>query len=118
MKQKIMIFTLLCAIFLANCATQRIHTTSDQSAKIPSFEGTSHFFLYGIGQTKEYSAKQICHNRVVATVETYYSFVNGLLSGLTSGIYTPMSYTIYCGKKIKKKVKVKSDEDEDDEEED
>jgi hypothetical protein len=97
----LLIFVLL---VVSDCATQRIYTTEDQSARIPTHEGTSHFFLYGIAQTREYSAEQICQDRTVLAVETQYSFVNGLLTVITYGLYYPMSYTVYCGKKPKKEV--------------
>ncbi|MCG6152594.1 Bor family protein [Leptospira bandrabouensis] len=101
-KLQITMFVLI-ASFVLNCATQKIYITEETGdARIATKEGTSHFFVAGLGQTKEYSAAQICDERPVVAIETSYSFLDGLLGVITYGIYSPHSYAIYCGKKPKK----------------
>lgn len=96
---KLILILMLTVGIFANCATQRIHTAENASVRAPSHEGTSHFFLYGIGQTKEINAEFICGDRPVEAVETQISFLNGLLGAITYGIYYPLSYSVYCGAK-------------------
>ena len=53
---------------------------------------THHFFVSGIGQKKTVDAAKICggaENDVVKT-ETQQALINGLLSFITLGIYTPL----------------------------
>jgi hypothetical protein len=102
MKKFIFLFLILLILLVVNCSTQKFYLTEDGERLIPMKEGTSHFFVAGIGQTKEISAVQVCDERPVVAVETSYSFVDGLLGAITYGIYYPRSYTIYCGKKPKK----------------
>ncbi|TGN09752.1 Bor family protein [Leptospira ilyithenensis] len=95
-------FLILVTLFLSACATQKIYISEDTNdGRIATQEGTSHFFIAGIGQTKEYSAAQVCDDRPVVAVETSYSFLNGLLGAITYGIYSPRSYAIYCGRRAK-----------------
>jgi hypothetical protein len=110
--KKTILLILLVSLFVG-CNTQRFYTTSDRGANYGKTEGTSHFFIYGIGQTKEYyPSNDVCRGRQIAMIETHYSFVNGLLAVLTSGIYTPLTYEITCGKKIKKTKAEKTEEEE------
>jgi len=52
-------------------------------------------FVYGLVPPPELSAKPACAQGV-AKVDTERSFLNGLVGGLTWGIYTPMHATITC----------------------
>lgn len=38
-----------------------------------------------------------CGSAGVARVDTQHSFLNGLVGGLTFGIFTPMTITVTCG---------------------
>jgi hypothetical protein len=79
------------------CATQKF-LMEGKDPTIPTYEGTSHFFLYGIGQTNKVNPEEICGSKGINTVETNITFLNGLCQGITYGIYYPMSYKIYCNK--------------------
>jgi len=52
-------------------------------------------WLWGLVPSQEVDVRKQCP-RGVATVETEQSFVNGLVSGLTLGIYTPQHVKITC----------------------
>jgi hypothetical protein len=52
-------------------------------------------WLWGLVQADEISVVAQCPNGV-ATVETQQSFLNGLVAGLTLGIYTPQEVRITC----------------------
>ena len=80
---------------LAACSTQRFDLTDNHST-IPTYEGKSHFVFWGIGQEKTYNPREICGVKGVSAVDSHTTFVDGLLSGLTWGIYSPESYAIYC----------------------
>ena len=51
---------------------------------------THHFFVSGIGQKKTVDAAKIYDAENVVKTETQQTFVNGLLSFITLGIYTPL----------------------------
>ncbi|WP_252837181.1 Bor family protein [Leptospira kirschneri] len=50
---------------------------------VPAYEKRHHFVLFGVGQTKEISASQICDSRPVAKIESSFTFVDILLSMVT-----------------------------------
>ena len=60
---------------------------------------THHFFVSGIGQSKQIDAAKVCGgaDKVVRT-EVQQTFVNGLLGFVTLGIYTPREARVYCAK--------------------
>lgn len=55
----------------------------------------SHSFVYGLVPPPEINVREKCPNGV-AKVETQHSFVNGLVTILTSAIYTPIRVTVTC----------------------
>lgn len=58
MIKKILLLTFLCAI--SACATQQFRTSETQTSRIPKSETAQSFFLYGVGQTKETNAAEVC----------------------------------------------------------
>jgi hypothetical protein len=88
---------LLLAVFASGCSTQRFVVSGENSRPTTNTETTQHFVVYGISQTKEMNAAEICGGAdKVSRVETHTSFLNGLLSGLTFGLYAPRQATVYC----------------------
>lgn len=55
-------------------------------------------FVAGIAPPPELNVKDQCPNGV-ARVETQQSFLNGLVSALSSGIVTPIRATITCAER-------------------
>lgn len=53
------------------------------------------YWLGGLVGHHRYDIEEICPSGN-ATIETYQSFLNGLVSGLTTGIYTPTTLRIRC----------------------
>lgn len=57
----------------------------------------THHFLFGLvpGNNAKMSANEMVAGRENYVVKTNITFVNGLVSGLTMGIYTPTQTTYY-----------------------
>lgn len=83
-------------IFATSCVTQNFRLSEGPAKTVPAYEGTSHFIFWGIGQEKEIDPKEVCGTRKIAQVQSSLSFINGLLSGITYGIYSPRDYAIFC----------------------
>ena len=62
----------------------------------PSYEGRSHFFFWGMWQKKNYNLANACYGRGINAIESYWTFYDSLMGGLSMGIYAPESYAIYC----------------------
>ena len=86
----------LCA-FLAACSTVTIRNSDKMPPVRPSETISNSFFIGGIGQKNIIEPNETCEGRGYS-VETYYSFVDGLLAVITFGIYTPSTTEIYCDK--------------------
>lgn len=53
------------------------------------------FFLWGLAGGATFDLDTLCPSGV-ASVSDEKSFVDGLLAGVTAGLYTPMSVTVEC----------------------
>ena len=86
------------ALALAGCSTQQFTIKGTAVPTVPSYEGTSTFIFWGLGQTKTLDPKEVCGAKGVKAIETRYTFLDGLANTITGGIYAPHGYAIYCNK--------------------
>ena len=95
--KKMLLATAL-ALLITGCAQQTFTVQNKPAAVAPKGKTiTHHFFVSGIGQKKTVDAAKICGGaRNVVKTETQQTFVNGLLSFYTLGIYTPLEARVYC----------------------
>ena len=94
MKRIIFLILLTITIFINGCYHASITTGLESSNEIiekPWALG----FVFGLIPPAEIDARDKCVNGV-AKVETKLSFLNQLVSGLTSGIVTPMTIIVTC----------------------
>lgn len=91
-------FGLLTAITLTGCATQTYHISPvAPKSPEPTQETMQTFFVNGLGQEQSIDASAVCGGAdKVSRIQTTQSFLNGLLSSLSSGIYTPRQINVYC----------------------
>jgi len=54
----------------------------------------NHYVVYGLGPVDVSDSKQMANGSKDYTVHTRQSFINGLVSALTFGIYTPTTTTV------------------------
>jgi len=81
---------------LSGCATQTFNVHGGGPAE-PSQLTTHHFFLSGIGQSKEIDAAGVCGGAErVARVSAKAGVLDLVLANVTLGIYTPRSAIVYC----------------------
>ncbi|MCD9495589.1 Bor family protein [Photobacterium carnosum] len=70
---------------------------SASQTKIAELNKSQPFFVSGIGQHKTVDAAKLCGGADnVAKVEVQQTFVNGLLSVVTFGVYTPRQARVFC----------------------
>lgn len=110
---KSVLSTLAVALFLAGCAKQtfvldgnpkemkRNEVFFSEEPFDPNNDASSkkthHFFVAGLAQGKAINPARVCGSTSrVAKVETQVTFLNGLLSFITFGIYTPHEARVYC----------------------
>lgn len=86
------------ALALAGCQTQQFTIAGTKVPTVPTYEGTSAFVFWGLGQTKTMDPKEICGGKGVRAVETKHTFIDGVANWITFGIYAPRNYAVYCNR--------------------
>ena len=82
------------AVLLSGCFHQIVQTGRTPGTTVVERPWTA-TWLWGLIAADEISVVAQCPNGV-ATVETQQSFLNGLVGGLTLGIYTPQEVKVTC----------------------
>lgn len=85
----------LLAAFAVTACSNQVLELKPQSSTEPSYDRFQHFFVGGLGQTQTEKAS-ICGEGKITKVETETTFLNGLLSSVSYGIYNPRQIRIYC----------------------
>ena len=83
------------SIALAGCYHVTV-TTGSAPATTVIDKPFQHSFVFGLVPPAEMNTKAECPNGV-SKVETESSFINGLVSMITSSLYTPIHVTVTCG---------------------
>lgn len=90
---------ILATLLFTGCATQTYYVNGNGNSS-PDREKSQAFFISGIGQEKEMNASEICGGSdKVHKVQSKLTFLDGLLSSITWGIYTPRTAKVYCTRK-------------------
>jgi hypothetical protein len=82
-------------VVAAGCFTHTVRIGGGASDEPVAYDQWEHFWILGLVGHKEVDVQQICPGGR-ATLVARQSFLNGLVSVLTSGIYTPTQLTIRC----------------------
>ncbi len=86
---------LSCLIVLTACATQTFKMST--GGGVESINQAQTFFIHGLGQEKTLDAAKVCGGQEkVIKVQSEMTFLNGLISTITFGIYTPRQARVYC----------------------
>ena len=96
MHRGLMTATLVALLPLAACYEHTIEVGGGASPRAPLvYDHWQNYWLGGlIGHTKV-DLEKVCPSGR-ATIEVRQTFLNGLVSGLTSGIYTPTTMKVRC----------------------
>ena len=93
-KIKTICILLIGAFILTGCYNAKITTDKNPSNKTIE-KPWAHGFIFGLVPPSTVETAQQCPNGV-SVVETKISFLNGLVSGITFNLYTPMTIEVTC----------------------
>ncbi len=98
MRLKLLVVVLSLVLFVAGCATQQMDLADGVPDRARAeHEEWQHFFIFGLAPgSHRVQAENYCHGGTIGRVETELTFLNGLLHGLTYGIYSPYTMRVYC----------------------
>ncbi len=57
-------------------------------------KGKNNFFIFGLAQGKQSDSKAMAGGSANYKIETVHTFVDGLLNGITFGIYNPVTVIV------------------------
>ncbi len=83
------------SVIFSGCYHATINTGVEPAT--PPQTQWKHSFIYGLVPMSPTDAAAICGERAIARIETKQPFIQGLVSGLTGGIYTPWEVSVTCG---------------------
>ena len=89
-------YSLLHGPACTGCAQQTFTVQNKPAAVAPKETITHHFLLRFWNWAENCRCSQNLWRRNVVKTETQQTFVNGLLSFITLGIYTPLEARVYC----------------------
>jgi hypothetical protein len=86
---------LLCAFALGGCY-RATFISNPQVVKGVEHDKWNHFFIFGLVGEENLDVRQFCADGRVAEVNTQETFLNGLVTLLTIGIYAPRTVYVTC----------------------
>ena len=90
----------LSLIFATSCQRQVFTLSPNGSNEVPAnpdYKDWDHMFLFGMFPTGKHDAAKMCENKGgVELVSTKLQFWQGVLAGITYGIYTPRIFIVQC----------------------
>lgn len=95
--------TLFVLVSVTACFRHTIHvgTGAPQGTNgVAKYDRMQNFFLLGLVGDPETDVQNICKSNN-ASIDIRQTFADGLLRGLTFGIYTPDNVAVYCGEPSK-----------------
>lgn len=93
---KKIILIVLVSIALSSCATQTFQI-KNRAPENPASTDMNFFWLGGIIQSREFNASAICNGeKNVSKIVAKQTAIDGLLSVITAGIFTPRHVYVYC----------------------
>ena len=92
---KTVLVTIVTAIALSGCATHKINYTNPQTTPGAVSKHKQSFYLWGLVGGKEVDLAKACPAGVHA-INSQSTPVDGILTGLTGGLYSPLTVQVTC----------------------
>jgi len=94
LKNTLILLSILTLISCSKITIQPEQTFKATSS--PNYERSMPFFLWGLVGEERIDVNKICRNKDILQMQTKQTFVDGLIGGITFGIYSPHSVKIWC----------------------
>lgn len=87
----------LVVLLMSSCSTVTISNRENyKTSTEPNFERSYPFFMWGLAGEKEVNVADICQGKSPKQMQTQMTFIDGLLTGITLGIYAPRTVKVWC----------------------
>ena len=94
------LFVGILLMLIGACST--ITITAKDTPKIrtrATYQKGLNFFLGGLVGTAEIDAQSVCKDKKIVQIQTFDSFMNRFLTGISFFIYSPRTLRIWCEEK-------------------
>jgi hypothetical protein len=100
MKKTFFVFSLVLGAMLSHgCSTVTIRDKgSAEISRDANYDSSQAFFFWGLAGEKHIDVREICDKRQVEQLQTQRSFVDGVLTVITLGIYSPRTARVWCAR--------------------
>jgi len=88
-----LIFVFSIPILMTSCYTYT-YTVGKGAQTGATVKEKNHYFIYGLAQGKQSNPQQMVGDLANYTVTVEHTFLDGLINGITLGIYTPTTTTV------------------------
>ncbi|MDQ3231582.1 MAG: Bor family protein [Pseudobdellovibrionaceae bacterium] len=98
MKTRVLSALVLAASLSTGCITATIRPQGGApTAKEPKYSQRESFFMWGLApDARIVNVKNVCGDKDPVQLQTQQTFVDGLLGGITLGIYSPRTAKVWC----------------------
>jgi hypothetical protein len=62
----------------------------------PTYEDSRPFYFFGLAGEQHVDVQEVCSGKSAIQMQSQQTFVDGLLGGITLGIYAPHSVKVWC----------------------
>lgn len=95
MKNKLFILGLVA--WMSGCSTVTIQPEGYRKlVSTPTFEESRPFYFWGLAGEQQVDVNKVCNDKSVKQMQSQQTFVDGLLTFVTLGIYAPHSVKVWC----------------------
>lgn len=91
--------TALAAVLMLCTACATVTVLPNGGSKVsskPTYESSYSYFLWGLVGEHQLNVSDICNGKSPRQLQTQFTFLDGFLSTITLGIYSPKSAKVWC----------------------
>jgi len=90
----------LALLFFVGCATVTIkpgnYANQPKLSSSPTYQESKPYFLWGLVGEHTIDVQEVCGGRECVQMQSQYTFLDGFLSFLTIGLYSPKTAKVWC----------------------
>ncbi len=87
----------LLVMLIGGCSTVTMNPeVSGKLATSPTYEARKQFYFWGLAGEHRVDVTKVCGDKKVTQMQSQQTFLDGLLGGITLGIYAPHTVKVWC----------------------
>ncbi|MDB5105750.1 MAG: Bor family protein [Fibrobacteres bacterium] len=84
-------------VYLSACASATIRPEGGEKVGgAPTYEESKSYFWWGLSGEHEINVVEVCKGKEVEQIQSQYTFLDGVKTFFTLGIYAPKTAKVWC----------------------